>query len=258
MAVAGSSPTQKRAMIQSLSADAPIQRLCDVFDGPRRTDYYQSVRRDESALLLAIEQVLMRHPWFGCRRVVAQLQREGLQVGETIVRRLLKGLGHSRSVGQVRVQTTDSNHSYTRYSNLIRGLLLKAAHQVWVADITYVDNQVASLRRRAIQGYPTLSHSGPAPKLFFCLPLPFNLKRLFTGSCASMRFAQIHLHTGRQRQCKRHLCAASWRAGQRNRPAMCLDHPSGNEQTLAAAWRLNDLAVARQRFAPVETSKHVR
>jgi transposase InsO family protein len=125
-------------MIQSLSGEVPIQRLCQVFDCPRSTYYYQSVRADERPLLTAIEQVLMRRPWFGYRRVLAQLRRQGLQVGETVVRRLLKSLGGSRSVGQVRVQTTDSQHSYTRYPNLIRGMALRQPNQVWVADITYI------------------------------------------------------------------------------------------------------------------------
>ena len=125
-------------MIQRLSAEAPVRELCELFDCPRSTDYYRSVRRDDSRLISAIEQVLMRRPWFGYRRVVAQLNRAGIQVGETVVRRLLKVLAHSRAVGQVRVQTTDSNHPYTRYSNLIRGLTLKQPNQVWVADITYI------------------------------------------------------------------------------------------------------------------------
>jgi len=125
-------------MIQDLKTEASIPQVCDVFDCPRRTDYYQSVRRDESQVVAAIEQVLMRRPWFGYRRLVAQLQRDGLNVGETGVRRLLKELAHSRSVGQVRVQTTHSNHPYTRYTHLIRGLKVKAPNQVWVADITYI------------------------------------------------------------------------------------------------------------------------
>lgn len=67
-----------------------------------------------TALLAAIEQGLMRRPWCGYRRVTAQLQREGVQVGETGVRRWLKTLGHTCSVGSVGVQTTDSDHAYTR------------------------------------------------------------------------------------------------------------------------------------------------
>ena len=118
-------------MIQRLKGEAPPQRLCQVFDCPRSTYYYQSVREDETPLVMAIEQVLMR-------RVLAQLKREGWGVGETVVRRLLKTLGGSRSVGQVRVQTTDSQHSYTRDPNLIRGMKLRQPNPVWVVDITYI------------------------------------------------------------------------------------------------------------------------
>ena len=125
-------------MIQSLQTGAPIQQLCEVFDCPRSTYYYQPMRRDEADLVVAIEQVLMRRPWFGYRRVVAQLKRAGVTVGETVVRRLLRQLAHTRSVGQVRVQTTDSNHPYTRYTNLIRGMKPKLPNQIWVADITYI------------------------------------------------------------------------------------------------------------------------
>lgn len=125
-------------MIQSLQADAPIQQLCQVFDCPRSTYYYQSMKHNEADLVTAIEAVLMRRPWFGYRRVVAQLHREGVAVGETVVRRILRQLAHTHSVGQVRVQTTDSNHPYTRYTNLIRGMKPKQPNQIWVADITYI------------------------------------------------------------------------------------------------------------------------
>jgi putative transposase len=125
-------------MIDTLHAQASVQHLCAVFDCPRSSYFYRPVQRDETALLTAIEQVLMRRPWFGYRRVVAQLRREGIQGGETVVRRLLKVLGHACSVGPVRVQTTDSRHAYTRYTKLIQGLTLKHPNQVWVADITYI------------------------------------------------------------------------------------------------------------------------
>ena len=121
-----------------MQGQAPIKQLCAAFDCPRSTYYYRSVQRDEVQVLNAIEQVLMRQPWFGYRRVLAQLRRDGVQVGESVVRRLLKVLGRTRSVGQVRVRTTDSNHPYTRYPNLIRGLKVKYSNQVWVADITFI------------------------------------------------------------------------------------------------------------------------
>jgi putative transposase len=77
----------------------------------------------------------MRRPWLGYRRVVAQLNRDGGQVGATVVRRLRKILTPSRAVGQGPLQTTNSNHPDTRLSNLILGLTLKPPTQVWVAAI---------------------------------------------------------------------------------------------------------------------------
>ena len=70
-------------MIHHLQAEASIQQLCKVFDLPRSTYYYQSIKHDEADLVTAIEAVLMRRPWFGYRRVVAHLRREGVGVGET-------------------------------------------------------------------------------------------------------------------------------------------------------------------------------
>lgn len=126
------------ANIQQALPTYPLSGICEVLDCPRSSYYYQSVRRDDAALVGAMEKILMRWPFYGYRRMVAQLQREGWQVGETRVRRLLKWLGVTRKVGQVRVQTTDSRHSHWRYPNLIRGMALSRPDQVWVADITYI------------------------------------------------------------------------------------------------------------------------
>jgi transposase InsO family protein len=112
--------------------------LSAVFACAPSTYYYQAVRGGDSDLIAAIEQVLMRRPWLGYRRVLAQLQRDGLAVGETVVRRVRKAWAHSRSVGQMRVHTTGSNHPYTRYTNLIRGMKATLPNQIGVADITNI------------------------------------------------------------------------------------------------------------------------
>ena len=80
----------------------------------------------------------MRWPFYGYRRVTAQLKREGQEVGETRVRRLLKQLDHSCSIGRVRITTTDSDHNLPRYPNLVKGLEITRPNQVWTSDITYI------------------------------------------------------------------------------------------------------------------------
>lgn len=126
-------------MIRALSQEYPARMVCDLLGCPRSSFYYRPVVNPEDAdVLAAIERILMRWPFYGYRRVTAQLKREGWPVGETRVRRLLKQLDHSCSVGRVRVVTTDSDHSLPRYPNLVKGLDITRPHQAWVADITYL------------------------------------------------------------------------------------------------------------------------
>ncbi len=92
-------------MISQLKDRYPIERLCAVLDCPRSSYYYQSRGRDETALAEAVEQLLLRKPFFGYRRIAAQLKREGQAVNTKVVRRILKALGVQRKVGQVRIRT---------------------------------------------------------------------------------------------------------------------------------------------------------
>jgi putative transposase len=126
-------------MIRQLSKDYPMSLLCQVLDVPRSTVYYDpQVKPADARFLVAIEQILMRWPFYGYRRVTAQLKRETYVIGETRVWRLLKELGHSASVGRVAVSTTDSQHGEPRFPNLVKDLVVTRPNQVWVADITYI------------------------------------------------------------------------------------------------------------------------
>jgi len=41
-------------------------------------------------------------------------------------------------VKRKRARTTDSNHRFPRYPNLIKGMVVSRINQVWLADITYI------------------------------------------------------------------------------------------------------------------------
>ena len=126
-------------MIAKLSASYPARLVCELLNYARSTYYYTPVIDPEDARLVgAIEPILMRWPFYGYRRVTAQLKREGHTVGETRVRRLLRQLEHTCSAGRMRVVTTDSKHDLPRYANLVKGLTISRPNQVWVADITYI------------------------------------------------------------------------------------------------------------------------
>lgn len=112
--------------------------LCQWLDCPHSSYYAQPKDKTETHLLNAMEQILLRFPFYGYRKLHKALARQRMAVGEHRVRRLLRQLGITRSVGKVRVQTTDSHHAHPRYPNRIKVLKLTRPDQVWVADITYL------------------------------------------------------------------------------------------------------------------------
>ena len=82
-----------------------------------------------------------QHPTYGCRRITAMLQRSGHAVNHKRVARLMRELG---LVGKRPVKqklTTNSNHGFTRYPNLVMDLEIDYPDQVWVADITAIKLQ---------------------------------------------------------------------------------------------------------------------
>jgi putative transposase len=115
-----------------------VTDLCLWLDCSRSSYYAPLLKTDESDVVQAMEQILLCFPFYGYRKVHKALMRQGIVVGEHRVRRLLRQLGSTRSVGKVRLQTTDSHHSHRRYPNCIQGLNLTCLDQVWVADITYI------------------------------------------------------------------------------------------------------------------------
>lgn len=122
-----------------MKGEYPVQQLCAMLDYPRSSYYARPQgKQPATGLVDAVEAILMRWPFYGYRRVLAQLKRQGLPVGERAVRSVLHWLGSTRQVGRLRVATTDSNHPHPRYPNRIRGLKLTAPDQVWVGDITYI------------------------------------------------------------------------------------------------------------------------
>ena len=127
----------KRRMIQSLSSAYPTRVLCDILDIAPSTYYYEPQGRDDLSLLSLIEGVLLRFPTYGYRRVTEQLHREGDGVNHKRVLRVMRA-NDLLAVVKRGVRTTQSNHRYGRYPNLVKGLEVVHPDEVWCADITYV------------------------------------------------------------------------------------------------------------------------
>src|SRR5579859_5922894 len=109
IALAGVSLEGKRAMIEQLKESYPIERLCAVLGCPRSSYYYQAAPGTDEALVEAVEQLWLRKPFLGYRRIAAQLRREVQTVNTKRVRRILKELGVQRNILYIHTPTTESS-----------------------------------------------------------------------------------------------------------------------------------------------------
>jgi putative transposase len=106
---------------------------------PRSTYYYKTQKQNRSDLIEKIESIVVENTGYGYRRVTKALHRQGIRVNHKVIRPLMKerGLSCRQKRGFV-IHTTDSNHPYPVYPNLLKDLVLERLNQVWVSDITYV------------------------------------------------------------------------------------------------------------------------
>jgi len=121
-----------------LAQEYPISLACAVLDCARSTYYHQPENPDETALRAAIEAIAAEWPTYGYRRVAAQLRRQGLTVNRKRVLRLMQKMGLQGKTKHKTRKTTDSQHTFPRYPNLVQGLEVVRPDQVWVSDITYI------------------------------------------------------------------------------------------------------------------------
>jgi transposase InsO family protein len=112
-------------------------------DIPRSTYYYQGKENNgklpqEIFLKEKITQIAYHHPYYGYRRITAQLRREKLSINHKRVLRLMRELGIQGRIKRKYVTTTDSRHRNPIYPNLIKDKVVSGINQIWCSDITYI------------------------------------------------------------------------------------------------------------------------
>jgi len=107
---------------------------------PRSTYYYHSQRGEESQLESDLETVAGQYPKYGTRRITQQLRRVPYhyQINRKRVQRMMRQKKLLRPLKRAKYRTTDSQHPYPRYPNLVAELEITQPEQVWVCDITYM------------------------------------------------------------------------------------------------------------------------
>jgi putative transposase len=119
-----------------------VSRLCSSLSLPR-AEYYrhsncpETVTRDLD-LRQAIQQIAYDMPAYGYRRITAQLARNGVVANHKRVLKLMRKDGLLCNRKPAFVNTTQSQHSFAIYPNLVPSLVVDGTNQLWVADLTYI------------------------------------------------------------------------------------------------------------------------
>jgi transposase InsO family protein len=110
-----------------------------------RSSYYYRPRGASPAKLQAdadlrdqLEEIALRFPRYGYRRMTRQLQREGFPVNHKRVLRLMRASDLLVKCRRKWLSTTDSRHGFRVYPNLCQEVTPTGLNQLWVADLTYV------------------------------------------------------------------------------------------------------------------------
>lgn len=85
-----------------------------------------------------IEQIRVEQPRTGYRPLLEHLQKAGVDIGERKLRNVLRKFQLQIKPRRRFVRTTNSNHGFKVYENLVKGLVVNKINQVWVSDITYI------------------------------------------------------------------------------------------------------------------------
>jgi putative transposase len=113
----------------------PISRQCEILELSRSSVYYRAVPIPEAdlALMRRIDEIHLKLPFFGSRRIRDRLQREGYTVNRKKVQRLMHLMGISALYPKRRTSLPDQGHRV--YPYLLRDMTIERPNQVWCSDI---------------------------------------------------------------------------------------------------------------------------
>ena len=83
-----------------------------------------------------LDEQYLKTPFYGTRRMVAVMRRDGFEINRKRVKRLMRVMG-IEAIYQ-KPDTSRKHPAHTIHPYLLRGLVIDHPNHVWCADITYV------------------------------------------------------------------------------------------------------------------------
>jgi putative transposase len=121
--------------------------FCGLFGKSRQAYYEQFIIKNDRQLeeiivLKIVAEIRAEMPRIGTKKIhfmlLERLEEHGITMGRDRLYILMGEHGYLLRYRRRKPYTTNSNHPYYKYPNLIKDLILFKANQLWVSDITYI------------------------------------------------------------------------------------------------------------------------
>ena len=114
----------------------PVKRQCELLDLNRTGVYYtpRPVPEEDLRLMRRIDELHLKYPYYGARRIAKQLAREGIDVGRLHVSTLMRRMGIEARYRKPRTSIPARGAMIRPY--LLEGLRIDRPNQVWATDIS--------------------------------------------------------------------------------------------------------------------------
>jgi putative transposase len=142
-------------MIDLKHKEISVRRQCDLLELNRSSYYYKPnsadcisknmsvqftspIKDTEENLnyMKRIDQLYMKWPFYGSRRITTVLNREGFPVNRKRIQRLMRMMGIQAIYPKPRLSIKQKEHKV--YPYLLRDIAIEGPDQVWCTDITYI------------------------------------------------------------------------------------------------------------------------
>ncbi len=168
-------------MVEPTNTSLPVIRQCELLSLCRSSFYYHS-NADESGLewleleydyhlRKRIDEIYLRCPFYGSRRIREQLKSEGYMVNRKRIRRLMREMGIEAIYPRKKLSQGHPEHLIFPY--LLRDVCISGVNHVWSSDITYIPMRRGYLYLVAIMDwysrYVLSWELSPTLEKYFCI-----------------------------------------------------------------------------------------
>ena len=129
---------ERLALVERERSDLSLTVQADLLSLSRSSLYYRprAPSLEEVTIKHRIDALYTEHPFYGSRRITAQMRRDGLVINRKAVQRHMREMGIAGIAPGSNLSRRDSEQRI--YPYLLRDLTSAYPNHVWGIDVTYV------------------------------------------------------------------------------------------------------------------------